>query len=42
MQHLEHTLEQIGSGRIHENLRTFGKVLDQCSGRLHEEVYLSK
>ena len=31
MQHLEHTLEQIGSGRIHENLRTFGKVLDQCS-----------
>ena len=22
---------KIGSGRIHENLRTFGKVLDQCS-----------
>ena len=27
MQNLEHALEQIGTGRIRENFRTFGKAL---------------
>ena len=31
MQNLEHALEQIGTVRIRENLRTFGKAVEQCS-----------